>query len=71
MFGQVRYVDKLMMNVGYQESDNFIWFDCKFIKVIDVNIEEDLEQVVVVLVVGDLVQYMVGVVGCVEYDMDE
>ncbi|CAP68996.1 uncharacterized protein PODANS_7_9540 [Podospora anserina S mat+] len=70
-FGQARYVDKSMMNVGYQESDNFIRPDRKLIKAIDANTEEDLEQVAVVSAAGDPVQHTAGVVGRVEYDMDE
>ncbi|KAK0748699.1 hypothetical protein B0T21DRAFT_344328 [Apiosordaria backusii] len=70
-FGQARYVDKSMMNVGYQESDNFIRPDRKLIKAIDANSEEDLEQAAAISAAGDPVQHTAGVVGRVEYDMDE
>ncbi|KAK5664111.1 hypothetical protein OQA88_326 [Cercophora sp. LCS_1] len=70
-FGLARYVDKSMMNVGYQESDNFIRPDRKLIKAMDANVEEDIDQSAVVKVEGDLVQHTAGNVGRVEYDMDE
>ena len=70
-FGQARYVDKSMMNVGYQESDNFIRPDRKLIKAMDANVEEDIEQSTAPKVDGDSVQHTAGVVGRVEYDMDE
>ncbi|KAK1756181.1 hypothetical protein QBC47DRAFT_379330 [Echria macrotheca] len=69
-FGQARYVDKSMMNVGYQESDHFIRPDRKLIKAIDANVEEDIEQLAVAKE-GDTVLTTAGVVGRVEYDMDE
>ncbi|KAK4455784.1 peregrin [Podospora aff. communis PSN243] len=68
-FGQARYVDKSMMNVGYQESDNFIRPDRKLIKAIDANAEEDIEQAPAAKD-GESVQHTAGV-GRVEYDMDE
>ena len=70
-FGQARYVDKSMMNVGYQESDNFIRPDRKLIKSVDANVEEDLEQSAAAKADSDAVQHTAGVVGRVEYDMDE
>ncbi len=70
-FGQARYVDKSMMNVGYQESDNFIRPDRMLLKATDANGEEDLDQSVVSKSEGDVVQHTAGVVGRVEYDMDE
>lgn len=70
-FGQARYVDKSMMNVGYQESDNFIRPDRKLIKAIDANVEEDMDLLAHVLAEGDSVQHTAGAVGRVEYDMDE
>ncbi|KAM7189268.1 peregrin [Rhypophila sp. PSN 637] len=70
-FGQARYVDKSMMNVGYQESDNFIRPDRKLIKSVDANAEEDLDQSVLLKQQGDHAQHPAGNVGRVEYDMDE
>ncbi|KAK0621134.1 hypothetical protein B0T17DRAFT_558968 [Bombardia bombarda] len=72
-FGQARYVDKSMMNVGYQESDNFIRPDRKLIKSADANVEEDLDLSVAIKADGDPISHSVGVnsVGRVEYDMDE
>lgn len=70
-FGQARYVDKSMMNVGYQESDNFIRPDRKLLKATDANIEEESEQSGATKVDGDSVQHTAGIVGRVEYDMDE
>lgn len=43
-FGQARYVDKAMSNVGYQESDHFNRPEQKLIKAADANAEEDPEQ---------------------------
>jgi NuA3 HAT complex component NTO1 len=71
-FGQARYVDKSMMNVGYQESDNFIRPDRNLIKATDANMEDETEQWGAVKVDGDAAQHPpAGVVGRVEYDMDE
>ena len=71
-FGQARYVEKSMMNVGYQESDNFIRPDRKLIKSMDANVEEDLDQSVAGKTdVVDPIQHTAGAVGRVEYDMDE
>jgi NuA3 HAT complex component NTO1 len=60
-----------MMNVGYQESDNFIRPDRNLIKAIEANIEEEVEQAGAAKSDGDAVQHPAGVVGRVEYDMDE
>ncbi len=43
-FGQARYVDKSMMNVGYQESDNYIRPERKLIKASDANVEEEVDN---------------------------
>ena len=67
-FGQARYVDKAMSNVGYQESDHFDRPDRQLIKATDVNAEEDPE----VLSRGsaeDVSHH--HRFGRVEYDMDE
>ncbi|KAK3380192.1 hypothetical protein B0T24DRAFT_185925 [Lasiosphaeria ovina] len=70
-FGQARYVDKSMMNVGYQESDHFIRPEGKLIKSVDANVEEDIDQTVAVKVDIDPIQHTAGAAGRVEYDMDE
>ncbi|KAI4869482.1 bromodomain and PHD finger-containing protein [Hypoxylon rubiginosum] len=70
-FGQARYVEKAMMNVGYQESDNFIRPDRKLIKASDANIEDEAEQAAVVKVDGESAPQTTNVLGRVEYDMDE
>ncbi|KAK3375005.1 hypothetical protein B0H63DRAFT_263633 [Podospora didyma] len=70
-FGQARYVDKSMMKVGYQESDNFIRPEPKLIKSMDANVEEDIDQSVAIKADNDLVQHTTGGLGRVEYDMDE
>ncbi len=71
-FGQARYVDKSMMNVGYQESDEFIRPDRLLLKASDANGDEDIEQSAQVKSESDgAVQHTAGVVGRVEYDMDE
>jgi NuA3 HAT complex component NTO1 len=69
-FGQARYVDKSMMNVGYQESDNFIRPDQRLIKATDANMEEDIEQAPSAATDVDVVSHTAGIVGRVEYDMD-
>ncbi|CAG8983503.1 hypothetical protein HYALB_00004304 [Hymenoscyphus albidus] len=70
--GMVRYVDKSMSNVGYQETDLFIRPELNLIKVSDSNLEEDLDlgpglggDVSGIVALGS------GGVGRVEYDMDE
>ncbi|KAH8658827.1 hypothetical protein BGZ60DRAFT_507423 [Tricladium varicosporioides] len=70
--GLVRYVDKSMANVGYQETDVFIRPENKLIKVSDPNLEEDLDlgpghknDLEGIVALGS------GGVGRVEYDMDE
>jgi len=71
-FGQARYVDKAMMNVGYQESDNFIRPEPRLIKTTDSNVEEDLD--LAASTKGDRAEgqaHSGGVLGRVEYDMDE
>ncbi|KAK4146935.1 peregrin [Dichotomopilus funicola] len=84
-FGQARYVDKSMMNVGYQESDNFIRPDRNLIKATDANMEEEADPYAVAAaaagggtskgdgeaVAGTASAPHYGTVGRVEYDMDE
>ncbi len=70
-FGQARYVDKAMMNVGYQESDNYIRPERNLIKASDANVEEEMDQAAAAKAGGESVQHTAGNVGRVEYDMDE
>ncbi|KAI0834958.1 bromodomain and PHD finger-containing protein [Hypoxylon sp. FL0890] len=70
-FGQARYVDKAMMNVGYQESDNFIRPDRKLIKASDANMEDEAEQAAIVKADGESAPHPANTLGRVEYDMDE
>ncbi|KAJ4416783.1 hypothetical protein N0V85_002119 [Neurospora sp. IMI 360204] len=70
-FGQARYVDKSMSNVGYQESDNFIRSDRKLIKATDANVEEDIDPSTITQPNGESTHTSAGAVGRVEYDMDE
>lgn len=69
--GLVRYVDKAMANVGYQESDIFIRSEYYLIKN-DANVEEDLDLAPGHKSDGEaIVSIGSGGVGRVEYDMDE
>ncbi|KAI1502230.1 PHD-finger domain-containing protein [Biscogniauxia marginata] len=70
-FGQARYVDKAMMNVGYQESDNYIRPDRRLIKANDANIEEEAEISATTKADGDSSHQPSNTLGRVEYDMDE
>ncbi|KAK1239756.1 hypothetical protein MKX07_001210 [Trichoderma sp. CBMAI-0711] len=67
-FGQARYVDKAMSNVGYQESDNFIRSERTLIKATDSNADDEFEQYSVAA--GDDHAHQ-SRLGRVEYDMDE
>lgn len=70
--GQVRYVEKSMANVGYQETDIFMRPERKLIRVTDGNLEEDLDLGPVLKSEGESnVAIGSGGVGRVEYDMDE
>ncbi|TDZ23651.1 NuA3 HAT complex component NTO1 [Colletotrichum orbiculare MAFF 240422] len=69
-FGQARYVDKSMMNVGYQETDRFIRPEGRLIKASESNLDEEPEQLVAKLD-GETGQISGTNVGRVEYDMDE
>ncbi|KAK0113009.1 nuA3 HAT complex component nto1 [Cadophora gregata] len=70
--GLVRYVDKSMANVGYQESDIFVRPERTLIKVSDGNLDEEID-----LGPGHksdaegIFPTGTGTVGRVEYDMDE
>ncbi|KAF9874008.1 bromodomain and phd finger-containing protein [Colletotrichum karsti] len=70
-FGQARYVDKSMMNVGYQETDRYIRPDGRLIKATESNLEEDMDQSTI-KPDGEVAIPASGTnVGRVEYDMDE
>ncbi|KAK8021210.1 PHD finger domain-containing protein [Apiospora arundinis] len=69
-FGQARYVDKAMMNVGYQESDNYIRPDRRLIKATDANVEDEADQALLPRPEGDSSAHGHSL-GRVEYDMDE
>lgn len=66
-FGQARYVDKAMSNVGYQESDHFIRPERQLIKTTDMNIDDDIDQASIVT--ADDAHHTRF--SRVEYDMDE
>lgn len=68
-FGQAKYVDKAMMNVGYQESDNFIRDDQKLIKASDANIEDEADSPATKT--DNEASSHSHALGRVEYDMDE
>lgn len=71
-FGQARYVEKSMMNVGYQESDQYLRPERMLIKATDGNIEEELEQISAIAKAdGSLANSAANALGRVEYDMDE
>lgn len=67
-FGQARYVDKAMSNVGYQESDHFIRPDATLIKAVDGNADDDTDPQP--LSKADDHGHH-SRIGRVEYDMDE
>lgn len=67
-FGQARYVDKSMSNVGYQESDHFIRPDATLIKAIDGNAEDEADQSLTPKADDHAPHCRLG---RVEYDMDE
>lgn len=68
---QARYVEKSMMNVGYQESDNYIRPERSLIKANDANGDDDFDQSALSKAEAEPIQHSAGVVGRVEYDMDE
>ncbi|KAI9824490.1 MAG: nuA3 HAT complex component nto1 [Phylliscum demangeonii] len=70
--GQVRYVDRSMANVGYQETDFFLRPESTFIRLAEGTIEEDLDLVPGLKADSDVNTALGGGgVGRVEYDMDE
>ncbi|KAI0550115.1 hypothetical protein F4679DRAFT_544030 [Xylaria curta] len=70
-FGQARYVDKAMMNIGYQESDNYIRPERRLIKATDGSVEDDQDASAVSKVDGEMPHQPTNILGRVEYDMDE
>ncbi|KAI0023266.1 PHD-finger domain-containing protein [Xylariomycetidae sp. FL0641] len=71
-FGQARYVDKAMMNVGYQESDNFVRPERHLIKANDANAEEEPDIAAAGKAGGETAPPQpTAIFGRVEYDMDE
>jgi len=72
-FGQARYVDKSMMNIGYQESDVFIQPENRLIKAGGSIVDDEADQTTSSTKPGrsEVAQSMGGVLGRVEYDMDE
>jgi NuA3 HAT complex component NTO1 len=62
--GLVRYVDKSMANVGYQESDRFVRPEQTYIRASDAYLDEEMDHGS-----GDAIGG--GGVGRVEYDMDD
>lgn len=70
-FGQARYVDKAMMNIGYQESDNYIRPDRRLIKAADGSVDDDQDSSAVVKADGEVSHQPANILGRVEYDMDE
>jgi NuA3 HAT complex component NTO1 len=72
-FGQAKYVEKSMSNVGYQESDNYGRPD-KLLKPSDAKDEDEVEVVPTIKTASASAQDKSdksGNVGRVEYDMDE
>ena len=71
--GQIRYVDRSMANVGYQETDFYARPEQRFIRLADGAFEEDLDLVPGLTEDGDKSSNALGGsgVGRVEYDMDE
>lgn len=71
-FGQAKYVEKAMMNAGYQESDNFIRPERMLLKASDAYVDEDVDQLLGQKPDGEVVVAHSGSnLGRVEYDMDE
>ncbi|KAI1113235.1 hypothetical protein F5Y14DRAFT_228580 [Nemania sp. NC0429] len=70
-FGQARYVDKAMMNIGYQESDNYIRPDRRLIKAADGSVDDDPDSSAVARADGEVSHQPANILGRVEYDMDE
>jgi NuA3 HAT complex component NTO1 len=70
--GLVRYVDKSMANVGYQESDIYVRPEGALIKTKDIHIDDDIDVGPVLKAEGESTSAAgKDAVGRVEYDMDE
>lgn len=70
--GQVRYVERSMANVGYQETDFFVRSEHQYIKATNGTIEEDLDLAPGLKSDAESNNAIgSGGVGRVEYDMDE
>ncbi|KAM0301130.1 hypothetical protein ACHAPM_005348 [Fusarium culmorum] len=67
-FGQARYVDKAMSNVGYQESDHYMRPDQSLIKSSDLHAEDDADLTDAAASEEPVSHRRIG---RVEYDMDE
>ncbi|KAL2753580.1 hypothetical protein ACRALDRAFT_1077434 [Sodiomyces alcalophilus JCM 7366] len=72
-FGQARYVDKSMMNIGYQETDHFIQPEHRLIKAEDSNLEDESDMALALRGDGENAPAPTtsAPLGRVEYDMDE
>ncbi|KAJ3579921.1 hypothetical protein NPX13_g645 [Xylaria arbuscula] len=70
-FGQARYVDKAMMNIGYQESDNYIRPERRLIKATDGSVEDEQDIAAGARVDREALHTPINNSGRVEYDMDE
>ncbi|KAI1433597.1 hypothetical protein GGR50DRAFT_491825 [Xylaria sp. CBS 124048] len=70
-YGQTRYVDKVMMTIGYKESDNYIRPERRLIKAADGSIDEDQDVSSVPKADGEAHHQSLQALGRVEYDMDE
>jgi NuA3 HAT complex component NTO1 len=68
---QSRYVEKSMMNVGYQESDDYVRPPRHLIKATDLDMDDELLQSSPADDDADEMQRASANVGRVEYDMDE
>jgi len=73
--GLVRYVDKSMANVGYQESDIYVRPEGALIKTKDIHMDDDIDVGPGLKIEGEAIPAAGNIgrdaVGRVEYDMDE
>jgi NuA3 HAT complex component NTO1 len=73
--GLVRYVDKSMANVGYQESDIYVRPEGALIKTKDIHMDDDVDVGPILKIEGEAISAAGNIgrdaVGRVEYDMDE
>ncbi|KAI0202734.1 hypothetical protein F4808DRAFT_419720 [Astrocystis sublimbata] len=66
-----RYIDKTLMNIGYQESDSYIRPERRLIKATDGSVDDDQDNSAVSKVDGAASHQPTNILGRVEYDMDE